>query len=114
MTEINSQGNQPQKTRKDLEIELIQQAWLDDEFKQKLISDPKLVLEKALGKELPRNLNIQVIEETPDTLYIILPSKLNCPELEAPRGMPDRPIGSGMAAYGCPPWASTDTFFDEQ
>ena len=61
------------QTRKDLEIHLITRALKDEEFKQELLANPKAVIEKELDIELPSDLEINVLEETEDTLYMILP-----------------------------------------
>ncbi|OUL26784.1 hypothetical protein BV378_12235 [Nostoc sp. RF31YmG] len=61
------------KTRKDLEIHLITRALKDEVFRQELVANPKAVIEKELGAKLPKELEINVLEETEDTLYIVLP-----------------------------------------
>ncbi|MBE9036791.1 NHLP leader peptide family RiPP precursor [aff. Roholtiella sp. LEGE 12411] len=61
------------KTRKDLEIHLITRALKDEGFRQELIANPKAVVEKELGTKLPEELEINVLEETEDTLYMVLP-----------------------------------------
>jgi Nitrile hydratase, alpha chain len=61
------------KTRKDLEIHLITRALKDEEFKQELIANPKALIEKELGAKLSEDLEIKVLEETENTLYLVLP-----------------------------------------
>ncbi|MDB9405989.1 NHLP leader peptide family RiPP precursor [Microcystis aeruginosa CS-1036] len=61
------------KTRKDLEIHLITRALKDEEFKRELIANPKAVIERELGTKLPDELEINVLEETEDTIYMVLP-----------------------------------------
>jgi hypothetical protein len=61
------------RTRKDLEIHLITRALKDEGFKQELLANPKAVVEKELGTKLPDDLEINVLEETEDTLYMVLP-----------------------------------------
>ena len=61
------------KTRKDLEIHLITRALKDEGFRQELVANPKAVVEKELGVKLPEELEINVLEETEDTLYMVLP-----------------------------------------
>ena len=61
------------KTRKDLEIYLITRALKDEGFRQELVANPKAVVEKELGANLPEELEIKVLEETEDTLYMVLP-----------------------------------------
>jgi hypothetical protein len=61
------------KTRKDLEIHLITRALKNEEFKQELIANPKALIEKELGAKLSEGLEIKVLEETENTLYLVLP-----------------------------------------
>jgi hypothetical protein len=79
------------KTRKDLEIHLITRALKDEGFRQELIANPKAVVEKELGTKLPEELEINVLEETEDTLYMVLPCNpyegISEEELKASLGM---------------------------
>ncbi|MEN9223561.1 MAG: NHLP leader peptide family RiPP precursor [Thermostichus sp. BF3_bins_97] len=59
--------------RKDLEARLIRRAWEDDQFRQLLLKDPRRAIESELGQPLPDSLKIRVLEEDPDTLYLVLP-----------------------------------------
>jgi hypothetical protein len=61
------------KTRKDLEIHLITRALKDEDFKRQLIANPKVVIESELGTKLPDELEIKVLEETEDNIYMVLP-----------------------------------------
>ncbi len=61
------------QTRKDLEIHLITRALKDEDFKQELLANPKAVIEQELDQKLPEDLEIQVLEETEDTIYMVLP-----------------------------------------
>ena len=56
------------KTRKDLEVHLITRALKDEGFKQELLANPKTLVEQELGTKLPEELEINVLEETEDTL----------------------------------------------
>ncbi len=67
--------------RRELEAHLISRALRDDGFRKQLIDDPKAALEAELARlqldiRLPSSLRVQVLEETPDTLYLILPPSL--------------------------------------
>jgi hypothetical protein len=79
------------KTRKDLEIHLITRALKDEGFRQELVANPKAVVEKELGVKLPEELEINVLEETEDTLYMVLPCNpyegISEEELKASVGM---------------------------
>jgi hypothetical protein len=79
------------KTRKDLEIHLITRAWKDESFRTELIANPKAVIEQEIGSKLPDELEITVLEETEDTIYMVLPCNpyegLSEEELQATLGM---------------------------
>jgi Nitrile hydratase, alpha chain len=78
-------------TRKEIEEKLILKAWQDSSFKQELLSNPKSALEKE-GISLPKNIEVQIVEENVNTYYIIIPSQpssgeeLSEAELEAVAG----------------------------
>jgi len=54
-------------------IRMISRTWKDYEFKQKLLTNPKILIEKEIGQELAQDIEIKVLVETVDTLYIVLP-----------------------------------------
>ncbi|MHB0868374.1 MAG: NHLP leader peptide family RiPP precursor [Chloroflexota bacterium] len=67
--------------RRELENHLIGRALRDDAFRQRLMSDPKGAIQVELdrlklGIELPERLQVKLLEERPDTLYLILPPSL--------------------------------------
>lgn len=63
------------KTRKELEQEIVAKAWKDEAFKQQLLSNSKETIAKEIGIELPENFQMKVLEETPNTVYFVLPMK---------------------------------------
>ena len=79
------------RSRKDLEAQLIARSFKDEVFKQELLANPKVVVEKELGTKLPEESDIKVLEETETTLYMVLPSNpyqgLTEPELKAMMGL---------------------------
>jgi hypothetical protein len=60
--------------RQEMERRLIEKSVQDEAFRQRLIEDPKGALEQELGARLPKELRIMVVEETQDTIYLVLPS----------------------------------------
>lgn len=62
--------------RKEIEEKLVKKAWEDEDFKKQLLEDPKAVLEKA-GLKYPENVTVEVLEETADKVYIVLPVNPN-------------------------------------
>jgi hypothetical protein len=63
------------QNRKEVEANIIAKAWQDDAFKQELMNNPKAVYQSELGQSAPSNLQIQVLEETSDTVYLVIPQK---------------------------------------
>ncbi len=65
-------------TRKDFEGRIIAKAWKDPEYREKLLKNPKEALQEELSTldpdaKLPDDLNVKVLEETPDQYYLVLP-----------------------------------------
>ncbi len=88
--------------QQDIEFQIISKSKEDATFKQQLLSNPKATLEQELGQPLPEDLEIEVVQQTPHKLYIVLPlemdqlaqaqaQELSEEELEAVSG------GSGLA-----------------
>jgi hypothetical protein len=46
----------------------------DEDFRQRLLDDPKGTLEQELGSALPEGVEVGVVEESTDTIYLVLPS----------------------------------------
>jgi Nitrile hydratase, alpha chain len=63
-----------QKTRREVELQLIEKAWKDDAFRQALLTDPREAVERELGAKLPGGIQVKVLAETPDTCYLVLPA----------------------------------------
>ena len=60
-------------TRGQLWDKVVEQAQKNPKYYDMLMSDPRGLMQKQLGTAIPDNVNIQVLEETPDTYYIVLP-----------------------------------------
>ena len=52
---------------------VITACWQDDEFKNRLMQDPRGTLEQFFGQPLAHEASISVLEETTDHYYIIIP-----------------------------------------
>ena len=84
----------PGKTRQQLEAQLIDRAMQDETFRQELVRDPGGVVARELGMEqLPEHIQVQVLEESPTTVYLVLPppvpgvgAELSDADLEAVAG----------------------------
>lgn len=60
--------------RQEIERRLIERSIQDDAFRQRLLADPKATVEQELGTRLPEGIRVVAVEETADTLYLVLPS----------------------------------------
>jgi hypothetical protein len=69
MTEAAAGGG-----RAEVERRLVQKSLQDEEFRQKLLDDPKGTLEQEIGRGLPEGVQVRVVEESADTIYLVLPS----------------------------------------
>ncbi len=62
-------------SRKEFETDIIAKTWKNSAFKQELFSNPKAVYERELGRSLPQNLQVHVVEEDSNNFYLVVPSK---------------------------------------
>ena len=56
-----------------VEQALIQKSLRDESFRRRLLEEPKATVEQELGQRLPAEVEVRVVEETPGTLYLVLP-----------------------------------------
>ena len=59
--------------RAEMERRLIEKGLEDEAFRQRLLSDPKGAVEEELGTRLPGEVRVVAVEETADTIYLVLP-----------------------------------------
>jgi Nitrile hydratase, alpha chain len=78
MTEASGGGG----SRVEWERSLIQRSQEDEEFRQRLLDDPKGTMEQELGSRLPESVEVRVVEESADTIYLVLPSRLPLGQVE--------------------------------
>ncbi|PZD94424.1 NHLP leader peptide family natural product precursor [Paenibacillus sambharensis] len=63
-----------------IQSEIIQKAWSDPSFKQKLLTDPVAAVKEAFGIQFPESVKITAVEESADNVYLVIPpspAKLN-------------------------------------
>jgi hypothetical protein len=60
--------------RAEWERRLIQRSLEDEDFRQRLLADPKGTLEQEMGSRLPEGVEVRAVEESADTIYLVLPS----------------------------------------
>jgi len=60
-------------TRRDYEAKLVARAWADDDFRARLKADPHAVVAEETGVEVPESVQIEILEETPEQAYLVIP-----------------------------------------
>jgi len=70
-------------------------AWVDKGFRKVLIANPKKAIEELFNITLPEKLSINIMEEKPDSVTIILPAQLNEAELS------DDQLDAVAGGWGC-------------
>ena len=60
--------------RAEMERRLIEKSVEDESFRQRLIADPKGAVEQELGTRLPEEVRVVTVEESAETIYLVLPS----------------------------------------
>ena len=83
--------------QKTLQEQIVARAMQDEAFRQELLSNPKAAVERGLGITLPQGTNIQVYEDTPDTVHIVLPMKVQSGE---PRELSDAELEQAVGGAG--------------
>ena len=63
--------------RQQLEQKLIEKAMKDESFRKQLIENPGAAIEDETGIKMPETLKIIVLEEDPQTVYLVLPQVYN-------------------------------------
>ena len=69
MTEAGGSGS----GRSEMERRLVQRS-MEEEFRQKLLEDPKGTVEQELGTPLPEGVEVRVVEESAQSIYLVLPN----------------------------------------
>lgn len=58
-----------------LKVQIIKKAWEDPAFKKSLLSEPKKAIREAFGIDIPADIELKVVEESPKSYYLTLPPK---------------------------------------
>lgn len=54
--------------------QIIARAARDEEYRKRLIANPKRAITEVTGSEVPANIDVKVVQETPTTVYLVLPN----------------------------------------
>ena len=90
MTEASGAGG----TRSEVVRSVVQRSLEDENFRQRLLDDPKGTADREMGIRLPEGIEVRVVEESTNNFYLVLPSasavgeygELSDQELEAVAG----------------------------
>jgi hypothetical protein len=107
MSEASAGGGR----RTDVDRRLIQRSMEDDSFRQRLLDDPKGTIEQELGSRLPEGVEVRVVQESQQSIYLVLPrasavgegGEISDQQLEAVAGGGSDPFWGNTCAgnYGC-------------
>jgi hypothetical protein len=64
-------------TRDEIEDIVVGNAIKHPQYRDALLKNPKQVIETQLNNKLPDGLNVKVVQETGDTIYLRLPHKIS-------------------------------------
>lgn len=67
--------------REQIQAAVITKAQEDAAFKEKLMQSPKEAMQEACGMAVPDGIEVEVLEEKPNKLYLVLPMNVNDMEL---------------------------------
>jgi hypothetical protein len=69
MTEATGGGG-----RAEIERTLVQRSLQDEDFRRRLLDDPKAAVEQEFGSRLPESVEVRAVEESAQSIYLVLPS----------------------------------------
>jgi hypothetical protein len=94
---VRGNGMDTTTTGGTVQAQTIERASRDPVFRQNLLSDPTGTLEREFGVSMPAGTRITVVEETPNTVYLVLPSAPSAADEELSGDELDAVAGGGCA-----------------
>lgn len=80
-----------------LQDQIIAKAMKEETFRQQLLNNPKETLERDLGIALPQGVTVQVHEDTPTTVHLVLPVQ---PPMGKPQELSEAELGTIVGGAG--------------
>ena len=69
--------------RRDFEAKIVARAWSDESFRDRLKADPRSAVAEETGITVPESIQIEVLEETPEKAYLVIPAdRVSIPDEE--------------------------------
>ncbi|WP_372663341.1 NHLP leader peptide family RiPP precursor [Cohnella sp.] len=56
-----------------LKVQIIKKAWADPAFKKSLLSEPKQAIKEAFNVDIPAEIELKVVAESPSLYYLTIP-----------------------------------------
>ena len=60
-------------SRAEMERSIVQRSIEDEDFRQLLLEDPKAAVELELGSQLPEAVEVRLVQESQQSIYLVLP-----------------------------------------
>lgn len=87
-------------SRQEFEKDVILRARADPAFKQQLLVDPKAAIRATYGVDMPKEVELQVLQETPSNFYLVLPFE--------PEELTDEQLAAVAGGVGAPAQINAD------
>lgn len=105
-----------EQARQSLEAQVLERAAQDPKFREELKQDPRATVARDFGVQVPTDIVVEVVEETPTKVYLVLPAppaqrgqELSSQEMEAVAGGWSGPSDCGSCGNTCTCQASCPT-----
>jgi Nitrile hydratase, alpha chain len=85
--------------RAEMERRLIERSLKDESFRQMLLADPRTAVEEELGTRLPEGVRVRAVEESAQTIYLVLPPTTSRATQQEGSELSDREL-EGVAGGG--------------
>ena len=96
------------ETLSEMRAKIAGKASRDEDFRARLLEDPKGAVEQELGVSIPASMSIEVHEDGGATAHLVLP-----PDSRLSKGDLQAVVGGGFTEETVPDWAAPATTWQE-